>query len=61
MAKALSIDLRKCVVAAIAAGMSRRQKAERFGVSAASALPSGSMPRNHNPHTLRGDTRHHAC
>ena len=38
MAKALSIDLRKRVVAAIAAGMSRRQAAERFRVSAASAV-----------------------
>ena len=38
MAKAHSIDLRKRVVAAIAAGMSRRQGPERFGVSAASAV-----------------------
>jgi len=38
MAKSLSIDLRKRVVAAIASGMSRRQAAERFGVSAASAI-----------------------
>ena len=38
MAKALSLDLRQRVVNAIAAGMSRRQAAERFGVSAASAV-----------------------
>ncbi|NEI53273.1 IS630 family transposase [Rhizobium leguminosarum] len=38
MAKALSLDLRQRVVNAIAAGMSRRQAAERFGVSAASAI-----------------------
>ena len=38
MAKALSVDLRHRVVAAIAEGMSRRQAAARFGVSAASAV-----------------------
>ncbi|KQY08922.1 transposase [Rhizobium sp. Root1334] len=38
MAKALSLDLRQRVVNAIATGMSRRQAAERFGVSAASAI-----------------------
>ncbi|WP_436041072.1 helix-turn-helix domain-containing protein [Rhizobium sp. LjRoot98] len=38
MAKALSLDLRQRVVNAIAAGISRRQAAERFGVSAASAV-----------------------
>lgn len=38
MAKALSVDLRRRVVAAIEGGMSRRQAAERFGVSAASAI-----------------------
>jgi transposase len=38
MARALSVDLRKRVVDAVAAGMSRRQAAERFGVSAASAV-----------------------
>ncbi len=38
MAKALSLDLRRRVVNAIATGMSRRQAAERFGVSAASAI-----------------------
>jgi transposase len=38
MARALSYDLRQRVVAAIASGMSRRQAAEWFGVSAASAI-----------------------
>jgi transposase len=37
MSKALSLDLRERVLAAIAGGMSRRQAALRFGVSAASA------------------------
>ena len=38
MAKALSVDLRHRVVAAVVEGMSRRQAAARFGVSAASAV-----------------------
>ena len=38
MAKALSIDLRRRVVDATAQGMSCRQAAERFGVSASSAI-----------------------
>ncbi len=38
MSRALSTDLRQRVVAAIAGGMSRRQAAARFGVSAASAV-----------------------
>lgn len=38
MTKSLSVDLRKRVVDAIASGMSRRQAAVRFGVSAASAV-----------------------
>lgn len=36
MAKALSVDLRVRVVAAVAAGATHREAAERFGVSAAS-------------------------
>lgn len=36
--KTLSLDLRERVVAAVSGGMSRRQAAERFGVSAASAV-----------------------
>ena len=38
MARALSVDLRDRVVAAIAGGLSRRRAAVRFGVSAASAI-----------------------
>ena len=36
--KPLSLDLRERVVAAVSNGLSRRQAAERFGVSAASAI-----------------------
>jgi transposase len=36
MSKALSIDLRVRVLAAVAAGASHRETGERFGVSAAS-------------------------
>ena len=36
--KTLSLDLRERVVAAVSCGLSRRQAAERFGVSAASAI-----------------------
>lgn len=38
MAKALSLDLRRRVVEAIEHGLSCRQAAERFGVSASSAI-----------------------
>ena len=38
MPKPLSFDLRSRVLAAIDAGLSRRQAAERFGVSASSAI-----------------------
>jgi transposase len=38
MAKSLSLDLRERVVAAVSGGMSRRQAAEHYGVSAASAI-----------------------
>ncbi len=38
MAEPLSIDLRERVVAAVSGSISRRQAAERFGVSAASAV-----------------------
>ena len=38
MARALSVDLRERVVAAVAGGLSRRQAAARFGVRAASAI-----------------------
>ena len=39
MPKALSFDLRSRVLAAIDAGLSCRQAAARFGVSASSAIP----------------------
>jgi transposase len=38
MAKALSEDLRIRIIQAVEGGMSRRAAAERFGVSAASAV-----------------------
>jgi transposase len=38
MAKALSVDLRQRVINAIRDGMSRRQAALRFGISASSAI-----------------------
>jgi transposase len=38
MAKSLSLDLRQRVIAAIDGGLSCRAAAERFGVSAASAI-----------------------
>jgi transposase len=38
MAQALSLDLRRRVVDAIKRGLSCRQAAERFGVSASSAI-----------------------
>ena len=38
MGRALSLDLRERVTAAVAGGLSRRRAAERFGVSAASPL-----------------------
>jgi len=38
MARALSVDLRERVVAAVTGGLSRRQAAVQFGVSAASAI-----------------------
>lgn len=45
MAKALSSDLRSRVVAAIDGGLSCRQAAERFGVSAASAVRWAALRR----------------
>jgi len=38
MAKALSVDLRERVVCAVDGGLSRRQAAERFDISVASAV-----------------------
>ena len=60
MSKALSVDLRERVLAAIAAGMSGRQAAERFGVSAASASRWRMLARRQGdarPGPLGGDRR----
>ena len=45
IARALSCDLRQRVVEAIKQGLSRRQAAERFGVSAASAIRWAALER----------------
>ncbi|WP_090665468.1 IS630 family transposase [Belnapia rosea] len=60
MSKALSIDLRERVVAAIAAGSSCRAAAVRFGVSAASAVRWAALVREAGsvaPGPLGGDRR----
>lgn len=60
MARSLSVDLRERVVAAIAAGMSRRQAAVRFGVSAASAIRWQQLAAEHGtpkPQQQGGDRR----
>lgn len=38
MVKLLSEDLRSCLIAAVDAGMSRREVAERFGVAVATSI-----------------------
>ena len=60
MSKALSVDLRERVVGAVDGGASRREAAERFGVSASSAVrwkkqesETGSVV----PKALGGDRR----
>jgi transposase len=60
MSKALSVDLRERVVGAVEGGASRREAAERFGVSASSAVrwkkresETGSVA----PKALGGDRR----
>ena len=45
MARALSVDLRRRVVSAIASGLSCRAAAERFGVSASSAIRWRALDR----------------
>lgn len=45
MAKPLSVDLRGRVVSAVDGGLSRRQAAERFGVSVSSAIRWTSLVR----------------
>jgi transposase len=60
MARALSVDLRDRVVAAIAGGLSRRQAAARFGVSAASAVRWQQLAAEHGtpaPQQQGGDRR----
>ncbi len=60
MARALSVDLRGRVVAAIAGGLSRRQAAARFGVSAASAIRWHQLAAEHGtpaPQRQGGDRR----
>jgi len=60
MAKALSNDLRERVVAAIDDGMSRRQAAAHFGVSASSAIRWDDRRRREGdfrPKALGGDRR----
>jgi transposase len=62
MGKPLSTDLRSRLVAAVAGGLSRRAAAERFGVSAASAVRS--VHANNTTGSIcakpqGGDTRSH--
>jgi transposase len=60
MSKALSVDLRDRVVAAIEDGMSCRQAAIRFGVSASSAIRWRALARSQGdvlPGPLGGDRR----
>ncbi|PTQ58158.1 transposase [Sphingomonas sp. PP-CE-3G-477] len=60
MARALSVDPRDRVVAAIASGLSRRQAAVRFGVSAASAVRWQQLANQHGtpaPQQQGGDRR----
>src|SRR4051795_8601503 len=60
MSKALSLDLRTRVLAAIAGGVSCRQAAQRFGVSASSAIRWRSLERRQGdarPKALGGERR----
>jgi transposase len=60
MSKALSVDLRERVVAAVAAGASCRAAAARFGVSASSAIRWCALAREAGsvaPGPLGGDRR----
>ena len=60
MSKALSLDLRVRVLAAVKAGASHRQAAERFGVSAASVSRWRTLARERGeprPGPLGGDRR----
>ena len=60
MATTLSVDLRKRVLAAVDGGLSCRQAAQRFGVSAASAIRWHDRRRREGifgPKALGGDRR----
>ena len=60
MSKALSLDLRTRVLAAIASGLTCRQAALRFGVSASSAIRWRALARSQGdarPKVLGGDRR----
>lgn len=46
MSKALSVDLRERVLAAVANGATHREAADRFGVSAAQCQPVASSAKN---------------
>lgn len=62
MARALSLDLRRRVVAAVAAGSSRRLAAERFGVGVSSAIRWVARARASGdclPKKQGGDQRSH--
>lgn len=62
MSKALSVDLRVRVLAAIASGLTHRQAGERFAVSAASVSRWRKLEREHgdpSPGALGGDRRSH--
>jgi transposase len=60
MSKALPVDLRERVAAAVAGGMSRREAAARFGVSVSSAVRWYALQRDAgsvSPKALGGDRR----
>jgi transposase len=62
MGKPLSTDLRSRLVSAVTGGLSRRAAAERFGVSAASAVRWVSAAKSTgtiDPKPQGGDTRSH--
>lgn len=62
MSKALSVDLRVRVLAAVAEGLSHRKAGERFGVSAASVSRWRRLERDQGdarPGPLGGDRRSH--
>ena len=64
MSKALSVDLRTRVLAAVAAGATHREAAARFGVSAASVSRWRKLEREKGdvrPGPLGGDRCEPAC